>query len=159
MKVGRPTESHCPPPSVVAENWLKPGWETPGVEPQIHASKTYKNVLGQTVTEAFDDAPERVEAFEDWLDERKKWEESEINVHDALNVFSEYFGLWSKLRRESEKFQLFVADGIVHWESPEGPVHHPLLIQKVQLEFDSRVPEFVIRDAFDWGHRPCIQRY
>ena len=149
LKVGRPTESQCPPPSVVAENWLKAGWETPGVEPQIHVSKTYKNVLGQTVTEAFDDSPERVEAFEDWLDERKKWEDSELNVHDALNVFSEYFGLWSRLRRESEKFQLFVADGIFRWESPEGPVHHPLLIQKVQLEFNSRVPEFVIRDAFD----------
>ncbi|MCH6569810.1 MAG: AAA family ATPase, partial [Acidobacteria bacterium] len=149
LKVGRPTESQCPPPSVVAENWLKAGWETPGVEPQIHVSKTYKNVLGQTVTEAFDDSPERVEAFEDWLDERKKWEDSELNVHDALNVFSEYFGLWSRLRRESEKFQLFVADGIFRWESPEGPVHHPLLIQKVQLEFNSRVPEFVVRDAFD----------
>ena len=133
----------------MAENWLKGGWETPGVEPQIHVSKTYKNVLGQTVTEAFDDSPERVEAFEDWLDERKKWEDSEINVHEALNVFSEYFGLWSRLRRESEKFQLFVADGIFRWESPEGPVHHPLLIQKVQLEFNSRVPEFVVRDAFD----------
>ena len=149
LKVGRPTESDCPPPSVVAENWLKADWETPGVEPQIHHSKTYKNVLGQTVTEAFDDSPERVEAFEDWLDERKKWEDSEINVHDALNVFSEYFGLWSRLRRESEKFQLFVADGVFRWESPEGPVHHPLLIQKVQLEFNSRVPEFVVRDAFD----------
>jgi superfamily I DNA and/or RNA helicase len=149
LKIGRPTESNCPPPSVVAENWLKPGWETPGVEPQVHLSKTYKNLVGKTVTEAFDDSPERVEAFEDWLHERKKWEESEINVHDALNVFGEYFGLWSKLRRESEKFQLFVADGIFCRESPDGIIHHPLLLQKVQLEFNSRVPEFVIMDAFD----------
>ncbi|MCZ6769380.1 MAG: AAA domain-containing protein [Acidobacteria bacterium] len=150
LKIGRPKESHCPPPSVVAENWLKPGWETPGVEPQIHFSKTYKNVVAQTVTEAFDDSPERVEAFEDWLHERKKWEESEINVHDALNVFNEYFHLWSKLHRESEKFQLYVADGIFCWESPQGLIHHPLLIQKVQLEFNSRVPEFVIKDSVDY---------
>ena len=26
LKSGRPTESDCPPPSVVAENWLKQGW-------------------------------------------------------------------------------------------------------------------------------------
>ena len=51
LKSGRPTESDCPPPPVVAENWLKPGWETPGVEPQIHSSKTYKNLVGKTVTE------------------------------------------------------------------------------------------------------------
>ena len=95
LKSGRPTESDCPPPSVVAENWLKPGWETPGVEPQIHFSKTYKNLVGKTVTEAFDDSPDRVEAFEDWLEERRKWEASEINVHEALNVFGEYFDLWS----------------------------------------------------------------
>ena len=149
LKIGRPFESNCPPPSVVAENWLKPGWETPGVEPQVHTRKTYKNLVGKTVTEAFEDSPERVEAFEDWLGEREKWEASEINVHGALNVFNEYFDLWSKLRRESEKYQLFVADGMFCWESPEGAIHHPLLIQKIQLEFDSRVPEFVIRDAFD----------
>ena len=149
LKIGRPTESHCPPPSVVAENWLNRGWETPGVEPQIHLTKTYKNVVAQEVTEAFDDSPERVEAFEDWLDERKKWEESEINVHDALNVFNEYFHLWAKLHRESEKFQLYVADGIFCWESPEGLIHHPLLVQKLQLEFKSSVPEFVIKDSVD----------
>jgi hypothetical protein len=149
LRIGRPKESDCPPPSVVAENWLKPGWETAGVEPQIHLSKTYRNLVGKTVTDAFDDSPERVEAFEDWLHDRKKWEESEIHVHDALNVFNEYFDLWSKLRRESEKFQLFVADGMFCWESPNGTIHHPLLIQKVQLEFDSLIPEFVIRDAFD----------
>ena len=150
LKVGRPTESHCPPPSVVAEQWLKPGWETPGVEPQISPRKTYTNVLGQEVTEAFEDSPERVEAFEDWLDERKKWEQSEINVFETLGVFSEFFDLWSKLGRESEKYQLFVSDGIFRWKSPEeGLIHVPLLMQKVQLEFNSRVPEFVVKDAFD----------
>lgn len=149
LKSGRPTETDCPPPSVVAENWLKPGWDTPGVEPQVHLKKTYKNLVGKTVTEAFDDSPERTEAFEDWLEERRKWEESEINVHEALNVFNEYFDLWSKLRRESEKYQLFVGDGIFCWESPNGIVHHPLLIQKVQLEFNSLVPEFVIKDSFE----------
>jgi len=149
LKSGRPTESACPPPSVVAENWLKPGWENPGVEPQVHLTKTYKNLVGKTVTEDFDDAPERIEAFEDWLEERRIWEESEIHVHEALNVFGEYFDLWSKLRRESEKFQLFVGDRIFCWESPAGIIHHPLLIQKVQLEFNSFIPEFVIRDSFD----------
>ena len=39
LKSGRPAESDCPPPPVVAENWLKPGWEIPSVEPQFHASK------------------------------------------------------------------------------------------------------------------------
>ena len=154
LKSGRPTESVCPPPPVVAENWLKPGWETPDVEPQFHTSKTYKNLVGKTVTEEFDDSPERLEGFEDWLEERRKWALSEIHVHEAMNVFGEYFDLWSKLHRESEKFQLFVGDGILCWESPEGIIRHPLLIQKVQLEFNSLVPEFVIRDAFD---TPALQ--
>jgi superfamily I DNA/RNA helicase len=149
LKSGRPAESVCPPPPVVAENWLKPGWEAPDVEPRFHSNKTYKNLVGKTVTEEFDDSPERLEGFEDWLEERRKWAASEINVHQARNVFGEYFDLWSKLHRESEKFQLFVGDGIFCWESPDGIIHHPLLIQKVQLEFNSLVPEFVIRDAFD----------
>jgi len=149
LKSGRPTETACPQPSVVVENWLKPGWETPGVEPEIHSRKTYKNLVGKTVTENFEDAPERIEALDDWLEERRIWELSELNVHEALNVFGEYFDLWSKLRRESEKFQLFVGDGLFCWESPNGRIHHPVLIQKVQLEFNSLVPEFTIKDAFD----------
>jgi len=83
------------------------------------------------------------------LEERRKWAASEIHIHEALNVFSEYFDLWSKLHRESEKFQLFVGDGIFCWDSPHGIIQHPLLIQKVQLEFNSFVPEFVVKDAFD----------
>jgi hypothetical protein len=149
LKSGRPIETSCPPPPVVTENWLKPGWESPASEPRFHSSKTYKNLVGKTVTEDFDESPERLEGFEDWREERRKWAASEIHVHEALNVFSEYFELWSKLRRESEKFQLFVGDGIFCWESPEGTIRHPLLIQKIQLEFNSLVPEFVIQDAFD----------
>ena len=105
--------------------------------------------MGKRSLRNFDDSPERLEGFEDWLEERRKWAASEIHVHEALNVFGEYFDLWSKLSRESEKFQLFVGDGIFCWESPDGIIHHPLLIQKVQLEFNSLVPEFVVRDAFD----------
>lgn len=149
LKSGRPTETPCPPPPVVTENWLKPDWENPAVELGYHSTKTYKNLVGKTVTENFNDSPERLEGFEDWAEERRKWAADEINIHEALNVFGEYFDLWSKLRRESEKFQLVVGDGIFRWESPQGIIHHPLLIQKVQLEFNSFVPEFVVKDAVD----------
>ena len=33
FKVGRPKETECPPPSVVIEQWLKPGWQNATTDP------------------------------------------------------------------------------------------------------------------------------
>jgi len=58
-------------------------------------------------------------------------------------VFEKLYALHGKLERESELFDLVVADGLLSWQRPEGSIYHPLLIQRVQLAFDSKVPEFV----------------
>jgi hypothetical protein len=42
LKVGRPRESECPPPSVVIEQWLKPGWENAGAEPKVFERRKNK---------------------------------------------------------------------------------------------------------------------
>ena len=82
-------------------------------------------------------------AYDDWLDARMEWEEKEKPIVDGLEVFSDLFELWGRFERESEKYQLFLGDGILVADSPDGPVRHPLLVQAVHLDFDPRVPLFV----------------
>ncbi len=144
FKVGRPKETECPPPSVVIEQWLKPGWETPAAEPKVIESR--KNKAGGK-DETFDGSTERVLALDDWLEQRRQWAGAERHVQEALGVFSVLFDLWGRFARESEKYQLLLADGVLVVDGPEGRVEHPILLQKMQLSFNPRVPEFIIRES------------
>lgn len=144
--VERPTETECPAPSVLFENWLEPGWEQPGSAPAVVPTRPHRTTNRE---ESFDDKEERVLAFEDWLEERRRWEASESQVIAAARLFSELFTLWGKFERESEKLQLFVGDGVLVASHAGETVRHPLLLQRVQLEFDAHKPRFTVRETGD----------
>src|SRR5262245_21337832 len=147
LAVGRPsTETECPAPSVLFANWLEPGWEQPGVPPAVFATRHHK-VTDRD--EAFEDNEERVLAFEAWLEQRWKWEQGESDVVAAARLFSELFTQWGKFERESEKLQLFLGDGILVASRTGEVVRHPLLLQRVQLQFDASKPEFTVLETGD----------
>jgi len=54
--------------------------------------------------------------------------------------------LWGKFERESEKLQLFIGDGVLVASQGGEVVRHPVLLQRVQLEFDAHKPRFTIRE-------------
>ena len=84
------------------------------------------------------------EALAEFLEAKKSWASEERGAIDALGVFSELFELHVKLQREAEKYQLFLGDGILVLDHPAGKVHHPTLLQRVELKFDAGIPEFTI---------------
>src|SRR5262249_3998443 len=146
VNVERPTETECPAPSVLFENWLEPGWEQPGGTPAVAPTRLHKTSNRE---ESFEDKEERVLAFEDWIEERRRWEASESQVVAAARLFSELFTLWGKFERESEKLQLFVGDGVLVASHAGDVVRHPLLLQRVQLDFDAHGPRFTLRETGD----------
>jgi very-short-patch-repair endonuclease len=142
LKVGRPRESECPEPSVVIKNWLKPGWDRVDADPGAIVKKTLKG-------QSFADSEERVDAFDEWMDRKREWELGERKVVEALSVFSDLFELRSRFDRESEKYQLFLADGMLVVDQDGARVRHPILTQRVELLFNPAVPEFCIVDTED----------
>ncbi|HSS01830.1 MAG TPA: AAA domain-containing protein [Kofleriaceae bacterium] len=146
VAIERPAETECPAPSVLFENWLEAGWEQPGVTPSVAPTRTHKTTNRE---ESFEAKEERVLAFESWLDERRRWEASESQVIAAARLFSELFTLWGKFERESEKLQLFIGDGVLVASHGGETVRHPVLLQRVQLEFDAGKPRFTIRETGD----------
>ena len=121
FKVGRPKETECPPPSVVIEQWLKPGWQNASADAHVHDTRKNKTSGKE---ETFEDSTERVLALEDWLAHRREWAVGETDVQDALAVFSNLFDLWGRFARESEKFQMVLSDGILVLDGPDGRVRH-----------------------------------
>src|SRR5207244_1587150 len=49
----------------------------------------------------------------------------------------------------SEKLQLFVGEGILVASHAGETVRHPLLLQRVQLEFDPSKPQFTVQETGD----------
>ena len=146
LKIGRPKESECPPPSIIIEQWLKPGWNNATGEPSVFPKRKLRTGGGE---EAFEDSPERVEALEQWQGMRRQWAGAEKDVVNALAIFSDLFELWGRFARESEKYQLYLGDGILALDGPDGPVRHPVLLQRVQLSFNPGVPEFTLGESQD----------
>ncbi len=147
LKVGRPSVSECPEPSVVIKNWLTPGFDQIDADPREIVRPTLQTEGGGT--QRFDDSQERVEAFAEWLGRKRAWEDGEREVVETLGVFADLFDLRASIERESEKYQLFLGDGILVLDHPSGPVRHPVLLQRVELRFDPAVPEFTLVDSED----------
>jgi very-short-patch-repair endonuclease len=146
LKVGRPREPECPEPSVVLKNWFKAGWNRVDAEPNSFVKKTLKK-NGRRL--AFEDAEERVDALEAWLETKRTWEVEARHDAQGLAVFQNLFDLRARFQRESEKYQLFLADGILTFDHEDGEVSHPLLLQRVELRFDASIPEFTLAESDD----------
>jgi Superfamily I DNA and RNA helicases and helicase subunits len=149
LRIKRPLETSCPQPPTILTDWLETGWEQVSADALFLKHRNRKDDTDHTVTESFTDNPDRPRAFEDWVNKRSLWQEAELPVREATKIFSEFFKLHGQLQRESEKYQLYLGDGNLVWESAIEQVDHPILLKKLELEFDSSVPEFILRESDD----------
>jgi very-short-patch-repair endonuclease len=147
FKVRRPKLSPPPEPPREIANWLKDGWDDPAKKAAFH--ETRKNAEGEveSVTEKFGDAPGRLPAFNRWQSERDAWAANEKPARAAMKIFEALYDLHGRLEREAEQLELMVGDGILSWRLPEGSIYHPILLQRLQLEFNAAVPEFTLSET------------
>ena len=67
---------------------------------------------GETLSVRFEDAPALLAAFASWQAKREKWRAAELPARDAMAVFEILYALHGKIERESELFDVVIADGI-----------------------------------------------
>lgn len=149
LRVKRPLETACPPPPPQLNEWIENGWEKINTEAHHITSRNSKGQSDQVFTERFEDNEDRLRAFKSWSEKRNQWQEAEKPAREAASVFSGLFKLQGQLQRESEKYQLYLGDGHLVWDSAVEPIDHPILLKKIELEFDSTVPEFILRETDD----------
>lgn len=149
LKIQRPKEVECPKPPVELRDWIESGWEKLVDSVSHLPAKNFKDKEGKVSVEKFEDNTHRVESFRKWLAVRQEWLKNERPVREASKVYHELFSLQGTLDRESEKFQLYVADGILRCQSQFGDINHPILLKKIDIEFNPEKPEFVVFDGED----------
>src|SRR5215472_14991312 len=147
LKVRRPKLSAPPQPPREVADWLKDGWDDPAKKAAFHESRKNPEGEGESATEKFGDVAARMAAFNRWQPERDAWAANEKPARAAMKVFEMLYELHGRLEREAEQVELILGDGILSWRVPEDNIYHPILLQRLQLEFNAAIPEFTLSET------------
>lgn len=140
IRIQRAGLTPCPVPPETLDGWLKPGWQSVEEEPQVLESRNFQSKEMQTTTVAFTDDGNRIEALSAWSMARAKWVAAEKPAIAARKLFERIHALWTGMQREGDRVELMLADGML--DVAQHCIRHPVLMQRINLEFDSSAPEF-----------------
>lgn len=140
IRIQRARLTPCPKPPEILDGWLKPGWQSVDEEAEVLESRNFQDKEKQTITVAFADDRERVASLNVWTAARTKWVVAERPAIAARKLFERIHALWTTMQREGDRVELVLADGML--DVTEQFIRHPVLMQRVNLEFDPSVPEF-----------------
>ncbi len=141
LKVTRPQIPEAPSPPDDLGAWLVPGWDDATREASWSDNRDDPE-LGHVVLD-----PEDAARLDDWKQSRDLWAARVKEDFVALRLFQWLWDVHATLEREGERYELAVGDGILSWETGGVPAMHPLIIQRLQLEFDPVLPAFTIVEA------------
>lgn len=146
LTVRKPRLTQPPPPPPILNDWLIDGWRSP--ERPIEVME-HRNVLkdGVTITETFAASQTRVNVLGEWKKARDIWAEAELPARRAMGVFERLYALLGQIELESERVELVLGDGRLRWRDPAGQIDHPVLLQRVELIFDTAENQFRIVDS------------
>jgi very-short-patch-repair endonuclease/DNA polymerase III delta prime subunit len=147
LKVNRPRLTTPPPPPKELESWLERGWDDPSKETAVRATQNEPDEHGQTRIVNFHGDPKRLSAFETWRQQHDAWAKNERPARASMKIFEAFYELYGRLDREAERVELVLGDGILSWRRAEGGIYHPVLLQRLQLEFNANVPEFTLAET------------
>ena len=143
IRASRPTLT--PPPAVPVElqEWLLPRWDNPFKEPVWRESINREKDGVYDFTEHFENSSDRVAQKDTWLSSWRVWAEAEKPNRQADDFFKQLYSIYGILKQESE---LILGDGIL--SSGTNPkIYHPVLLQRLSVEFDPEKPEITVREA------------
>jgi very-short-patch-repair endonuclease len=147
LKVRRPRLTRPPEPPEEISAWLENGWDDPlnavAVDGTLEESENRRE---QRIAKFADD-PARSAALEHWKLLRDEWVKTEKPARAAMKLFEVFYTLYGRIDREAERVELILGDGILSWRRAEGGTFHPILLQRLQLQFDASVPEFTLSEA------------
>jgi very-short-patch-repair endonuclease len=140
IRIQRASLTVCPKPPEALEGWLKPGWSSVEAEAAVLQSRNFPDKDKGSVTVPFAADENRVAALNAWIDVRAKWVIAERPAVASRQLFERIHALWTTMQREGGRVELVLAEGMLG--VTEHFIRHPVLIQRINLEFDPAIPEF-----------------
>ncbi|PSR26918.1 MAG: hypothetical protein C7B43_12855 [Sulfobacillus benefaciens] len=150
LRVSRPQLIAAPEPPAILTDWLHEGWHLPDWTPGYFEERQVPDSTNEDdiQTVRFEHDFRRPQAFQEWLEEWSAWAELEKPLQAALVIYEKLYNLYNQIEREAEQVELVLGSGMLTWTlSSSGlsrSIHHPVLLQRVQLRFNPAVPEFTV---------------
>src|SRR5215831_5164834 len=147
LRVSRPHLTPPPEPPSEIVSWLESGWDDPFNLACVVECREEPQGNGEKLTVQFSANPARLAALRRWAPLRDEWARTEKPARQAMRLFEIFYSLYGRIDREAERVELVLGDGILSWQRPEGGIFHPIVLQRLQLQFDASVPEFTLSEA------------
>jgi superfamily I DNA and/or RNA helicase/very-short-patch-repair endonuclease len=134
----------APEPSPDLKVWLKSNYSNETIEPKVIDELEVPNTNHEMSDELFqiikfEDDSNRVIIFEKWLKEWKKWAEETKHKKKVQELYSYFFILSQRMEREGETLDLAFGHGVLTWKLNDGIINHPVLITKMELNFNAKL--------------------
>jgi hypothetical protein len=136
LAVRRPVKAAPPLPPESLEGWIVGGFSDPHTEP-IHRPLVVRTVASEEVEELFEDDPYRSFDWQEWIVEWQHWAAKAIDDLRVERLYQQLYEQRALMERDGERFEMVLGDGLLNWRLTEGGVHHPVLLKRVELEFDA----------------------
>src|SRR5882762_2235007 len=147
LKVQRPRLTRAPEPPEEIAAWLEDGWDDPSNAFSIEETREDSEKTAAPTIVRFTDDPARAASLERWKLLHNEWVKTEKPARMAMTIFETFYALYGRIDREAERVELVLGDGILSWRRTDGGIYHPILLQRLQLQFDASVPEFTLSEA------------
>jgi very-short-patch-repair endonuclease len=147
LKVQRPRLTRAPEPPEEIAAWLEEGWDDPSNALTVQETLGEPDAGPEATPTKFTDDPGRIASVERWQLRRSEWVKTEKPARAAMKIFESLYALYGRIDREGERLELVLGDGILSWRRADGGIYHPILLQRLQLQFDASVPEFTLSEA------------
>jgi very-short-patch-repair endonuclease len=147
LKVQRPRLTRAPEPAEEIAAWLEDGWDDPSNGFTVKQTLEESESNGVPTTVKLADDPARIASLEHWKLLRNEWVKTEMPARAAMKIFESLYALYGRIDREAERVDLVLGDGILSWRRADGGIYHPILLQRLQLQFDASIPEFTLSEA------------
>jgi len=138
LQVKRPRLTECLPPPGPLHGGIEPSWRDPNKEVSFQPDFPFAKVFGEH--------PNLTAELKAWVDNREAWAKLERPNRVAESVFARLYQVHNTLARESESFELLLGEGNLVTPGAR-PVHHPLLLQPLELDFSADLPAFTLRET------------
>src|SRR6267142_2383390 len=147
LKAQRPRLTRPPEPPEEIAAWLEDGWDDPSSAFAVRPALEESEISAAPTIVSFTDDAARTASLERWKLLRDEWAKTEKPARAAMKIFESLYSLYGRIDREAERVELVLGDGILSWRRADGGIYHPVLLQRLQLQFDASVPEFTLSEA------------
>ncbi len=150
LEIKRPVLEPCPAPDDSIIEWLDENWKKLSVETIQHKELVVKEIVNEDesitqLEEYFIEDENRINLFGEWTKKRNNWRIVELPKEQGLILYNNLFKLYSDMKKESESIELILGDGYIQWRTDLRIIDHPVLLQRVQLEFNPEKPSFIVK--------------